>query len=347
MVRIDAQSGGGTGFIFETTGDGKGYVLTNYHVIEGSARVTVRVNDANTYSAAILGYDAYRDLAVLEICCGRFRSLEMSSEGEVKPGTEVIAIGYPLDLEGSATVTRGIVSAVRYDADYRSWVIQTDAPINYGNSGGPLLLNNGQVIGVNSFIHERTISEAEGLGFAISQQSIKGVLENLKQGTRTGLPTATPTPVAVQWRTYTNHGSGYRIELPRDWEIDDSDTKDVTFTEPQDFALFNMFIPDWFISSAASELDSWLARQQREDNPVVFEILEKDSSRDANGIQTAYVRYRYQSELQYCIDVVEEILFVTPDRIQQALWVESRVCEHSYYEYQPMLDRMFNSIEAN
>ena len=349
VVRIETSMGSGTGFIFETTTRGGAYVLTNYHVIEAANRVNVRVNDAINYRAAILGYDAYQDLAVLEICCGSFRFMEFSDSGEIKAGTEVIAIGYPLDISDSATVTRGIVSAVRYDNEYRSWVIQTDAPINYGNSGGPLLLPTGEVIGVNTFIYEREVSQAEGLGFAIAEQSIKGSLSQLKQGTRIAFPTPTPrptTPAQAQWRTYTNHSNGYRIDVPWDWEIDDSDVDNVSFYHSEFYATFNIFFPDWYISSATKELDDWISRQERDDNPVVLEVLERDSSQDSDGVQTAYVRYRHQSELKYCVDVIEEILTVTSGRMPVAIWIESKTCDHSYYDYQPILDRMYDSLEA-
>ena len=249
VVRIDTNLGGGTGFFFETTNRGGGYVITNYHVIEGANRVNVRVNDAATYPATVLGYDAYQDLAALEICCGSFRPLEFSPSIDVKAGTEVIAIGYPLDISGAATVTRGIVSAVRYDDSYRSWVIQTDAPINYGNSGGPLMLATGEVIGVNTFIYEREVSQAEGLGFAIAEQSITGTLPSLKQGTRVSFPTPTPSPspVRVRWRTYNNWEFDYTIDIPSDWTIDDDEKDYVYFNSSDDFAGSVMFVPDYQI----------------------------------------------------------------------------------------------------
>ena len=350
VVRIETNSGSGTGFIFETTTRGGAYILTNYHVIEDANRVNVRVSDAINYRATVLGYDAYQDLAVLEICCGSFRLLEFSDSGEVKAGTEVIAIGYPLDISDSATVTRGIVSAVRYDNEYRSWVIQTDAPINYGNSGGPLLLSTGEVIGVNTFIYEREVSQAEGLGFAIAEQSIKGTLSQLKRGTRIAFPTPTPrptTPAQAQWRTYINSSNGYKLDVPWDWEIDESDIDNVGFDDPDGFAYFSVFFPDWYIGSAAGELDDWISRQETDDNPVVFEVLEKDNLRDSDGSQTAYVRYRYQGESENCVEVTEEILTVTSGRTPVALWIVSSTCEHSYYDYQPILDHMYNSLEAN
>jgi len=118
----------------------------------------------------------------------------------------------------------------------------------------------------------------------------------------------------------------------------------VGFGQPDDFAYFNVFVPDWFISSPTLELHDWLNRQQRDDNPTVFELLEQDGSRESDGTQTAYVRYRYQSESKYCIDVVEEILVVGSGSRQAALWIDSKVCEHSYHEFQPILSKILDSL---
>ena len=356
VVRIETNTGSGTGVIFETTGDGRAYVLTNYHVVDGGNRIEVQVGEGSNYAATIKGYDAVKDLAVLEICCSRFRSLPFTDATSVKAGSEVVAIGYPLGLFGSATVTRGIVSAIRYDSGHRAWVIQTDAPINPGNSGGPLLSPSGEIVGINTYNINWSLSgtPVEGLGFAISEQTIRGILPGLKLGTRVGLPTPlptatpwpTPTPASVRWRTYNNHSNHYQISVPWDWTIQDSDKDDVTFSEPQEFALFNLFFPDWYVSSAVGELDDWISRQEQEESPVVFEVLEKDSTRDSDGAQSAYVRYRYQSELKYCVDIIEEILFVTPGQTRSVLWIESKVCEHSYQDFQPILNQIFDSLGA-
>ncbi len=129
VVRIQTSSGSGSGVIFETQGR-TGYVVTNHHVVEGEARVNVIVNDSVTYRGTVLGTDRVRDLAVVSICCANFRTLPFGNAATLQPGDEVVAIGYALGLPGQATVTRGIVSAVRYDSAYRSDVIQTDAAIN-------------------------------------------------------------------------------------------------------------------------------------------------------------------------------------------------------------------------
>ena len=352
VVRIETDSASGTGVIFETNESGIGYILTNYHVIDGAGRILVQVNDGAGYTATLKGYDAVRDLAVLEICCNRFHSLPFMDATAVQSGSEVIAIGYPLGFFGSATVTRGIVSAVRFDPDHRAWVIQTDAPINPGNSGGPLLTPAGEVVGINTFTHDWSSAgnPVDGVGFAISEHTIRGVLDGLKLGTRVGPPTPTmtptPTPAPVRWRTYTNRTYGYSIEVPTDWDIDDSDKADVSFTAPQVFAAFNLFFPDWYIASARVELDGWLDRRKSEDNPVLFEVLERDEYRDDEGIQTAYIRYRFQSETKYCVDVVEEILVVTSGPGQSAVWIESKVCEHAYRELQPVLDELLESLDT-
>ena len=129
---------------------------------------------------------------------GDFTTLEFGSASGVKPGSEVIAIGYPLDLPGEASVSRGIVSAVRSEGGFE--VIQVDAPINPGSSGGPLLSEHGRVLGINTFSFTKT----EGLGFAISERTIQAVLPELRgktplanapTATPIRIPTATPRPI--------------------------------------------------------------------------------------------------------------------------------------------------------
>ena len=191
MVRIQSSSGSGSGVIFETRGR-TGYVVTNHHVVEGYSQVTVTVNDSNTYRGSVLGTDSVRDLAVVSICCGSFHTLTFGNAATLRPGDEVAAMGYPLGLPGEATVTRGIVSAVRYDSNYRSEVIQTDAAINPGNSGGPMLSMSGKILGINTFGYETTRDgrPVEGLGFAISGTTVQQQIPMLQAAA----PAPTPEP---------------------------------------------------------------------------------------------------------------------------------------------------------
>ena len=200
-MRIESGSGSGSGAIFDTQGS-TGYVVTNHHVVEGNAEVRVTVGDSLTYLGTVLGTDQVRDLAVVRICCGSFKALPFGDASALRPGDAVVAIGYALGLPGQATVTRGIVSAVRYDSSYGSEVIQTDAAINPGNSGGPLLSTSGEILAINTFRREETATgrPVEGLGFAISGTTVQLLVPALKAAspaptpTPTRRPTATPTP---------------------------------------------------------------------------------------------------------------------------------------------------------
>ena len=192
MVRITSSAGTGTGVIYDTQGR-TGYVITNEHVVEGQSRVNVTVGDSTSYRGTVLGVDAIRDLAVVSICCGTFTTLEFGDAAGLEVGDEIVAIGYALGLSGEATVTRGIVSAVRYDSEFQAYVIQTDAAINPGNSGGPMLSMSGQILGVNTFGYDETQSgrPVEGLNFAISGVTVQQQIPRLRAGTVE--PTATPT----------------------------------------------------------------------------------------------------------------------------------------------------------
>ena len=189
--------------IFESGGaSGQAFVVTNFHVLEGFNSVRVTVNDAATYTGTVKGVDPTRDLAVVSICCGSFNSLPFGDANRLNAGDEVFAVGYALGYPGSATVTRGIVSAIRFDSTNSRWIIQIDAAINPGNSGGPLFSADGRVIGINTFkqVYSASGTPTEGLGFAVSEVTVQSILATLKSGkylpapTPASFPTPTPTP---------------------------------------------------------------------------------------------------------------------------------------------------------
>ena len=349
VVRIETNTGSGTGVIFETTGDGRGYVLTNYHVVDGGNRIEVQVGEGSNYAATIKGYDAVKDLAVLEICCSRFRSLPFTDATSIKAGSEVVAIGYPLGLFGSATVTRGIVSAIRYDSGHRAWVIQTDAPINPGNSGGPLLSPSGEIVGINTYNINWSLSgtPVEGLGFAISEQTIRGVLRGLKLGTRVGpptpVPTSSPRPTStsqVFWKTYTNSSSDFSINIPSNWLIDDSDPESVSFDDPGDFAGVWVGVDHPVYSQAGELLEDWIRRQEKEYQGS-FDLMQGVNESKVSGEQIAYARYRLQASTQYCLYEVEEWVWV---RGRKSHWLQVGVCTHSIEEYKEVTSAIAASL---
>ncbi len=190
VVRLSNPGGVGTGVIFRT--DARAYVLTNAHVVEGYDYAIATVGDASVNNfGTVLGVDPLRDLAVVRVILAPDRMpppLPFGDASALRPGDQVVAIGYALDISGPATVTQGIVSAVRYESAAQRWLIQTDAAINPGNSGGPLLNMAGEVVGINTF----GIKDTEGLGFAVSAVTVKEQLPSLM----TGSPRPTPTLAA-------------------------------------------------------------------------------------------------------------------------------------------------------
>jgi serine protease Do len=167
------ESGIGSGFIISEDG----YVVTNQHVIENAAEITVNSSNKK-YKATVVGQDSEMDLAVLKIDSpSTFSTLKLGNSDQSRVGDWVIAIGNPYGLDH--TVTVGVVSAkgrpMTIDERQYKNLIQTDAAINPGNSGGPLLNPAGEVIGINTAVN----AEAQGIGFAISINTAKKALDEL------------------------------------------------------------------------------------------------------------------------------------------------------------------------
>ena len=183
----------------EVESNGRALIVTNHHVIDGGGSVEILVNDANRYPAAILGFDATKDLAVLSICCSAsFRASPLSSETELADGSTVFTMGYPLGVD-RATVTRGIVSGSWFDQEAGRWMVQTDAAINPGNSGGPLFTLAGEIIGINTSVVRDAGAgfSIEGFGFAVWARTVWESLPAMMAGSKLGVtPTPTPMPAS-------------------------------------------------------------------------------------------------------------------------------------------------------
>jgi len=170
---------GGTGFVISEDG----YIITNNHVIDGADKIEVRVNNKEKYTAKLIGKDPATDLALLKIeVKQRLIPLSLGDSDKLRVGEWVMAIGDPLNFD--KTVTVGVVSAkdrsgLTADAATRSFenYIQTDAAINFGNSGGPLINVNGEVIGINTAMFR----PAQNIGFAIPVNTLKQVLPQLRE----------------------------------------------------------------------------------------------------------------------------------------------------------------------
>ena len=183
------EQGSGSGIIINTDG----YVVTNQHVIDGAKEVEVILNTGTTYTAEIVGQDTKTDLAVLKITPKAEEPLTAAVLGDsstLQVGELAVAIGNPMGMEFSGSVTAGIVSAVNRSMtiENRTYnLIQTDAAINSGNSGGALINRYGEVIGINSV--KLSTSGVEGMGFAIAISEVKPIIDDLMStGYVTGRP---------------------------------------------------------------------------------------------------------------------------------------------------------------
>ena len=173
------RKGGGTGsgIIIDAKG---GYVVTNAHVIEGSGKITVRLNDGRQFEARVVGKDLEADVAVIQIPSQRLTAMRFANSDKLRVGDFVVAIGNPYGL--GQTATSGIVSALGRTGlgieDYEDF-IQTDAPINPGNSGGALVNLRGELIGINTAILGGKSGGSVGIGFAIPSNMIKNIKSQL------------------------------------------------------------------------------------------------------------------------------------------------------------------------
>ncbi len=167
----------GSGFLTDATGT----VVTNNHVVKDAKSVTVTLDDGTEYTAKVIGRDARTDLAVLKVQSAdrKFPFIQLGDSAAVRPGEWVVAMGNPFGLGG--TVTAGIVSAKGRDIGSGPYdqFIQIDAPINQGNSGGPLFTQDGRVVGVNSAILSPS-GGSIGIGFAIPANVVKSVISELE-----------------------------------------------------------------------------------------------------------------------------------------------------------------------
>ena len=169
VVTIRTDLSQGTGFIISQ----EGYVVTNYHVMQNAKSAGIFTYEGTTHSVQLIGYDSNLDIALLKIE-GDFEELKLGNSDEIQIGEKVIAIGNPLGLQFS--VSEGIVSAThRQGPSGINAYIQTDAALNPGNSGGPLINTKGKVIGINNF----KVGEGESLGFALESNYIKDVINNI------------------------------------------------------------------------------------------------------------------------------------------------------------------------
>ena len=184
------SSSSGTGVVLSSDG----YIVTNAHVVENSNAISVQLTDDRSFAARLVGCDDISDLAVLRIDCSDLTPAQFGDSSTLRVGDTVVAIGDPLGAAFRGTYTNGIVSAINRDVDMNGrtmTLIQTNAALNSGNSGGPLINCYGQVIGINTMKIGTFTDNAgvEGLGFAIPSIQVKEIVDQIvAQGYVSGRP---------------------------------------------------------------------------------------------------------------------------------------------------------------
>jgi S1-C subfamily serine protease len=179
VVKIVGDYSSGSGFIVSIDG----FIVTNYHVVQNESQVHVLFHDGSSYLGEIYSYDPVVDIAIVKInISDQLQPVEWGEIEDLNLGADVIAIGYPHSdvLKGEPSITKGSFSAIRKSDNDLIEFIQTDTSLNPGNSGGPLIDVCGKVIGIN----ELTISDADDLNFAISENTARNYVKSLIEGDR-------------------------------------------------------------------------------------------------------------------------------------------------------------------
>ncbi len=241
VVSIRCQHSGsgstGTGVILSKDG----YIVTNAHVVEGALTISVLLADDREFPAEIVGSDEISDLAVLRIQAGELKPAVFGDSGSLRVGDAVAAIGDPLGVELRGTFTNGIISAINRDVTVEGrtmTLIQTNAALNSGNSGGPLINCYGQVVGINTMkIGAFTDSAGvEGLGFAIPSVTVKEIVDQIiSQGYVSGRPTLGLTGEGVDrfYQLYYRMPAGLYIT-----EVAQGGPADLAGIEPGDILVY-------------------------------------------------------------------------------------------------------------
>ncbi|MDP3772292.1 MAG: trypsin-like peptidase domain-containing protein [bacterium] len=178
-VFIETEKATGSGMII----DSDGYVLTNAHVVQGASSAKIKLSDNRSFSASVVGRDEVIDLAILKIIGSNFSKVELGNSDSVAQGDNVFALGYPFGLEGDVSFKEGTISR-KIDSEDTTY-FETSAEIHPGNSGGPLVNKDGEVIGINTLIIGKSINNiliGETIKLAIPINIAKSILSELEHG---------------------------------------------------------------------------------------------------------------------------------------------------------------------
>ena len=318
LAQIIMPGGGGSGFVVAADG----LIVTNAHVVGRAASATVRLVNGATYTGAVQGRDERLDLAVIKIdAAPALQPIPLGNPAHVRAGDAVIALGFPLgdELGQDYTVTTGVVSSRRTYGGVEH--IQTDAALNPGNSGGPLLNRDGAVIGVNTASYSGTY---DGISFALSVSAVQENLDTLAAGG------SVLADAGGEWWTHANAECDYSVRVHPLWTlVAETDVCDAHFERYDGGDLvgtLGIWVYDLEPGQTLSDFAQWrrdelitLARDRNWETyqPVSFEY---------DSIQDRYViRYLWRDYAEYCISSGVDFI-VQSSRRNSALIINNSIC---------------------
>ena len=291
LVQIVTHTGDGSGFVVSDDG----LIVTNAHVVDQYPSVSVRLVNGQLHSGRVLGRDETLDLAVIKVDSRQaWQPMTLGEAADIDVGDEVIALGFPLgdELGRDYTVTTGIVSSLRtYGSVER---IQTDAALNPGNSGGPLVDRDGRVIGVNT----STATDYEGISFAISIASVRANLDFLASGGNVLAQTG------GEFWTYENARCSYSLVVHPNWALAEEDGCSAYFERYNRDALVGTINIDAYALETGETLRDFAIRYH---DALVglsrdWELFDLRSfRRDNQGHDGFVIDYQWQEFPDYCI----------------------------------------------
>ena len=317
LVQIITPNGSGSGFVVS----GDGLVVTNAHVVEAHSSVTVRSVGGESYDAQVMGRDALVDLAVLRVEAGEtLPPMPLGDSDHVRVGDEVIALGFPLndELGGGYTATTGIVSAQRTHGAVER--IQTDAAINPGSSGGPLVNRNGEVIGVNTISYD----EYNDISLAISVSEVKTNLVSLASGVSVAAESG------GEWSTYESKECRYALLVHPNWVLGEEGDECHVYFKRHDAESLLGTIDVWTFDLRRGETLEGFAQWWRDTlvqqagDWATFDLLSYASITAAH--RGYLLDYQWRDSSQNCLSIASDLV-VKSTHLSKALVFSSSLCD--------------------
>ena len=320
LVQIFTPNATGSGFAVSDDG----LIITNAHLVEDQAYVTVRSVGGQSYAGMVRGKDDDLDLAVVKVhSLGNIKAMSLGDASEIRPGDPVFAMGFPLSdhLGEGYTITSGVVSSLRSSGTID--LIQTDAAINVGNSGGPLVNTAGEVIAVNT----STFPGYAGISLAISIQEVKDNLQTLAAG-QSALVQA-----GVELQDYYNEECQYSLQVPSGWQDTGKGNGCGTFLAKYtgDVEVGAIRVWDYPLEDGETleDFSAWWqdSIMERADDWQSFtHIYSGESTVEGDGQDQYEIQYSWQETKEHCLSFSTDKIVLNDD-LRLALIFSVSVCE--------------------